>query len=93
MPLTPTDEAAQRLQKILQELYVFLHEWLGEEAVTPAPVAEVGPKRSNRKKLSQKDAEHIRELKRAGYTQADIAAVYDVHPSTIGRIVAGVYYR
>ncbi|AGK87522.1 HTH DNA binding protein [Mycobacterium phage HINdeR] len=91
MPLTPTDQAAERLNKLLRELYVFLHEWLGDEGTTTVP--ETGPKRSNRKKLSEKDAQHIRELKRAGYTQADIAAVYDVHPSTIGRIVAGVYYR
>ncbi|AUV62004.1 HTH DNA binding protein [Mycobacterium phage SWU2] len=71
-------------------MYAVLHELLGEDVI-PAP--ETGPKRPNRKKLSQTDANHIRDLKRAGYSQADIAAVYDIHPATVSRIVRGVYHQ
>lgn len=47
---------------------------------------------NNRKKLTFQDAEHIRQLSRQGYTQAEIAAAYDVNPATVSRIVNGVYH-
>jgi Trp operon repressor len=48
---------------------------------------------SNRKKLSKREAAHIRELKRNGLNQASIAQIYDVNPATISRIVRGQYHK
>jgi DNA invertase Pin-like site-specific DNA recombinase len=46
----------------------------------------------NRKKLSPNDARHIRELHSSGFKQSEIARAYDVNPTTVSRIVRGVYY-
>ena len=56
------------------------------------PTAEPAPR--NRKKLSARDAEHIRQLWKTGnFRIGELADNYDVHHSTIGRIVRGVYWR
>lgn len=51
-----------------------------------------GPKRPNRKKLSEHDAKDIRQAHRGGATQAQLAANYEVNPATISRIVRGIYH-
>ena len=48
---------------------------------------------NNRKKLSKRDVVRIREMKRNGCTQADIAECMDVHPATISRTIRGIYHR
>lgn len=52
-----------------------------------------GPSRPNAPKLSRRDAEHIRDLVRAGNTRAEVARAYDINPATVSRIVRGLYYR
>ena len=47
----------------------------------------------NRPKLTAHEVKVVRDLKRAGESQADIADIFDVNPSTISRIVRGQAYR
>lgn len=47
----------------------------------------------NRKKLSKSDVKRIREMKRNGCTQSDIAECFDVNPATISRICRGQYHK
>lgn len=48
--------------------------------------------RTNVKKLDARDAAHIRDLKRAGYSQKEIAESFDLNPATVSRIVRGLYH-
>ena len=51
-------------------------------------------KTDNRKKLTKKEAAEIRRLYRTtGYSQRELADVYDVHRATIGRIISRVYHK
>ena len=52
-----------------------------------------GAQRPNRPKLSTRDVSNIKDLKRSGYTQADIAEIYDINPATVSRIVRGAYHK
>ncbi|AIK69082.1 HTH DNA binding protein [Mycobacterium phage Trike] len=52
-----------------------------------------GPNRPNAPKLSRRDAEHIRDLVRAGNSRREVARAYDINPATVSRIVRGTYYR
>ncbi|ASR77150.1 HTH DNA binding protein [Mycobacterium phage MyraDee] len=47
---------------------------------------------NNRKKLGKRDADTIRQMKRAGFTQREIAASFDVNPATVSRIIRGIYH-
>ncbi|AGM61568.1 helix-turn-helix DNA binding domain protein [Mycobacterium phage Kalnoky] len=47
----------------------------------------------NRKKLSPGEVNTMRLMKRAGFTQAEIAESFDVNPATVSRIVRGIYHR
>lgn len=47
----------------------------------------------NRKVLSKSDAKRIRAWYRKGvFTQAELAEKFEVNPSTISRIVRGIYH-
>ncbi|QXN73884.1 helix-turn-helix DNA binding domain protein [Mycobacterium phage Eaglepride] len=61
------------------------------EAVFGKP--KTGPNRINAPKLSRRDAEHIRDLVRAGNSRREVARAYDINPATVSRIVRGQYYR
>lgn len=48
----------------------------------------------NIKKLSEREATEIRNLARVSHmTQREIAESYDVNPSTVSRIVRGMYWK
>jgi DNA-binding NarL/FixJ family response regulator len=50
--------------------------------------------RSNRKKLTVREVENIRELnRRTGWTQKQIAEAFGVNPATVSRIVRNQYWR
>jgi hypothetical protein len=49
-------------------------------------------KQNNRPQLDREAAESIRELYNDGEKVKVLAGMYQVHPSTISRIVKGVYY-
>ena len=51
-------------------------------------------KSGNYSKLSARDVKEIRGMyARSSMTQAELAAMYDVNPSTISRTVRGIYNR
>lgn len=48
----------------------------------------------NLKKLSEREVKEIRNLARVSHmTQREIAESYDVNPSTVSRIVRGMYWK
>lgn len=53
---------------------------------------ETGPRRPNRKKLSEREVRDIRAAYRGGATQREIAESYEVHPVTISRTVRNIYH-
>lgn len=56
-------------------------EWYAEQA-----------RNGNRRRLSDSDVKHIRELHRKGFTQTEIASIYDVNKATVSRIVRHIYH-
>lgn len=53
----------------------------------------VGPTRKNRPKLTRAEVGGIRSMVGNGSTITAVAKTYGVHPSTVSRIVSGVYHR
>lgn len=51
-----------------------------------------GPNRLNKPKLTEREAQDIRQAHAGGMKQADLARNYGVNPATISRIVNRVYY-
>lgn len=49
--------------------------------------------KDNRPKLQPADVRHIKELVRLGFSRREVARAYDVNPSTVSRLVKGVYHR
>lgn len=47
----------------------------------------------NRKKLSESEVRDIRAAHRSGMSQRSLATAYDVNPTTINRIVRGIYHQ
>lgn len=88
-------EIAQRVRAVLLWVYFRLQDYLEIEPVTiEVPVVSVvGPKRPNAKKLTRREVAEIREMNRAGFSQATIAEVYDLNPATVSRIIRGIYYK
>jgi DNA-binding NarL/FixJ family response regulator len=80
-------DPVQRCLRMLKEMEAVLVSL----ELMPAPVKPAPP--SNRKKLGKQEVKSIRDLKRIGCSNKEIADVFDVHPSTVGRIVKGVYHR
>lgn len=48
--------------------------------------------RNNQKKLTDREVSDIRAIKRSGLSNRDIADIYDLNPSTVSRIVRGIYH-
>lgn len=57
-----------------------------------APISSAKPKPDNRKKLTKREVELIRGLRRSGSTQRDLAVMFEVNPATVSRIVRGIYW-
>lgn len=76
-----------RVQNLLMEASSLIFKLAGESDV-PKQVAQ-----DNRKKLSKRDVLRIREMKRNGCTQADIAECFDINKSTVSRIIRGHYWK
>lgn len=53
----------------------------------------VGPASGNRKKLSAREADQMRELYRRGMSVSELAESFDIHRSNAWRIVNNHYYR
>ncbi|ASZ75212.1 helix-turn-helix DNA-binding protein [Mycobacterium phage MissWhite] len=53
---------------------------------------ETGPRRPNRKKLSEREVKDIRQAYQGGMTQKALAVNYGVNPATISRLVRGIYH-
>jgi len=49
--------------------------------------------RSNKRKLTKRDVEMMRSLKRLGATNQELATAYDVHHGTVSRIIRGIYWK
>jgi DNA-binding NarL/FixJ family response regulator len=49
--------------------------------------------RSNKKKLTKRDVGLMKDLKRLGSTNLELATAFDVNPATVSRIVRGIYHR
>ena len=73
-------------QRIIGELVALLKEKEQE-------IEELQRKNDNRKVLSKSDVKRIRAWYRKGvFTQAELAVKFEVNPSTISRIVRGIYH-
>lgn len=83
---TSSENSLKRIQLLVSYLQTELNQFL-------ANVAPPEPAPSNAKKLSAGDAESIRMWHAMGYTNKGLAEMYEVHPSTISRIVRGVYWK
>ena len=55
--------------------------------------AWLSAKLDNTKKLSPRDVRRMREMYRnGGYTQAELADIFDVNPATVSRTVRNIYH-
>lgn len=84
MPTTKSET-----QQYVDEITRLVNE-LAAKTVVPAKPA-VPP--SNQKKLTKREVARIRELKRNGFTQKQIADIFDCNPATVSRIIRGIYWR
>ncbi len=73
--------------------YVELEWCYAEIGRLTAENARLERKNDNRKKLTTREVATIRDMVRAGYSQAEVADIYDVSPPTVSRIVRGQYWR
>lgn len=48
--------------------------------------------RTNKPKLSKRDVDMMRQLKRLGATNRELATAYDVNPATVSRTIRGMYH-
>lgn len=48
---------------------------------------------SNKPKLSKSEVKIMKDLKRLGSTNIELATAFDVNPATVSRIVRGFYHR
>lgn len=55
-------------------------------------IRELRSKLDNRKKLTPVEVAHIRELHRNGYSQREIAEIFDINPATVSRTVRRIYH-
>lgn len=66
---------------------------LVRELATRAEVPKTYYTPSNQKKLTRREVDRIRELKRNGMKVTEIADVFDVHRSTVTRIINRTYWK
>lgn len=78
------------IKRTLQHFGVYPHEPLLKEL---QKVTETGPARGNRRKLNEHQVAEIRMKAGLGASFRELADMFRVHPSTIGRIVKGVYHQ
>ncbi|QHB38076.1 HTH DNA binding protein [Mycobacterium phage Noelle] len=64
-----------------------------ENRALRAKLETKGPNRPNRPKLDRTEVEFIKDLVRSGVSRRDVAASFDVNPSTVSRIVRGQYHK
>ena len=92
--VTPSDRALSdrelAIKRTLQHFGVYPHEPLLKEL---QKVTETGPARGNRRKLNEHQVAEIRMKAGLGASFRELADMFRVHPSTIGRIVKGVYHQ
>ena len=81
-----TNDLANRVHKLLSEAAVLVDE-IAKQRVTPTATP------SNQKKLTRREADRIRDLKRNGLTHQAIADIFDVNRSTITRIINKTYWK
>lgn len=48
---------------------------------------------SNKPKLTRREVSLMKQLKRVGSTNAELAAAFGVNPSTVSRTIRGIYNR
>ena len=77
------------IKRTLQHFGVYPHKLLLKEL---QKVTETGPARGNRRKLNEHQVAEIRMKAGLGASFRELADLFRVHPSTIGRIVKGVYH-
>lgn len=53
----------------------------------------MGQRRLNRPKLSAGDVKRMRQLKRLGATNVELATAFDVHSATVSRTIRGIYHK
>jgi hypothetical protein len=75
----------KEIDRLIEELRAEIRELA---ASLPEPAAP-----NNQKKLNLREVSRMREMHRIGYSQAELASIYDVNPATVSRIVRGVYHR
>ena len=84
-------EATDERDEMMEERDALLDQ---VELLQRASTAEhSGADRPNRHKLTTREVSMIRDLKRSGATNREIADAYDINPATVSRIVRGIYYR
>lgn len=68
-------------------------EWYRDEVDRlNAVVAELTRKNDNRKKLTPGEVTIIRGMVRSGYSQREVAAIFDVSSPTVSRLIRGIYH-
>lgn len=83
--MTKSDDPIKRLRELAYELDVLVRHLPTQQEAKP-PV-------SNQKKLTRREADRIRDLKRNGLTHQAIADIFDVNRSTITRIINRTYWK
>ncbi len=75
----------KRVQELVRELDVLVRH-LSVQTASTVP--------DNRPKLTKREVKALREHKRkGGWSNSELAALYDVNPSTVSRIVRGQYHK
>ena len=80
--------AAEQLVSTLRDAHLAIARFIQEQERQAPPTTP-----NNRKKLTHKEVRTIREMYRDGYTQRELAVIYDVNPATVSRIIRKVYHR
>ncbi|WP_280350427.1 helix-turn-helix domain-containing protein [Nocardia abscessus] len=79
--------------ELLQALPDTINRLVAENKRLKAENEELRQGRDNRKKLTDREVAEIRRLYRTtGYSQREIAGIYDINPATVSRTVRGIYH-
>jgi DNA-binding NarL/FixJ family response regulator len=84
--------SAGKLRDAVYEVNILTSVVLEENERLRQENSRLKSKSTNRKKLSQREVNSIRELHRNGWSQKAIADSYDINPATVSRIVRGIYH-
>lgn len=84
------DELQQENDSLRAEAVAYANLIVKEEYGQP----KTGPKRpNNNKKLTEREVFEIRNMKRQGWKNSELARAFDVNPATVSRIVRGQYHK